>query len=482
MICALLLGREGSSGFPGKNIYPVLGRPLAAYPMMVAVSCPSVERLYVSTDSPALKEIGLALGALIIERPVHLASKQALGEHAYVHGYHVIRDRLAAEGKTLELLVLLFANAATVTPQIIEEGIAALRANPAADSAVTVSSYNMWSPLRARKINAHGLLDPFVPFETFGDPKTMNCDRDSQGDVWFADMGLSIVRPRNLDHLERGLLPQKWMGQKILPLKQWGGLDVDEPWQIPAVEAWLQAHEVDKLFKVQRIKWAQFYDSERTVLSSLQLNPQSRVLDIGADPGGLGIALRERFGVRSYTALVSDELQRNEVRAICPEANLTQYVSASPVPDEEAFDLVTALGIEDTPEFLERTVPSAFQGLRAGGAIVFSLRLTELATVQDKAISYQNTFVRGGVKEQRAYVVRNTHQVLEALRKLGASRIYAYGYSGTPSSTAKTPFKSVCFTVFAVTRGGSNQGPHVPQLDLSLPPQLLKSLPSKSAS
>jgi precorrin-6B methylase 2 len=479
MICALLLGREGSSGFPGKNIYPVLGRPLAAYPMMVAVSCPSVERLYVSTDSPALKEIGLALGALIIERPVHLASKQALGEHAYVHGYHVIRDRLAAEGKTLELLVLLFANAATVTPQIIEDGIAALRANPAADSAVTVSSYNMWSPLRARKINADGLLDPFVPFETFGDPKTMNCDRDSQGDVWFADMGLSIVRPRNLDHLESGLLPQKWMGQKILPLKQWGGLDVDEPWQIPAVEAWLQAHEVDKLFKVQRIKWAQFYDSERTVLSALQLNPQSRVLDIGADPGGLGIALRERFGVRSYTALVSDESQKNEVKAIYPEAVVMQ--DASQTLGQEAFDLVTALGIEDTPEFFGEIVPSAFQRLRAGGSMVFSLRLTELATVQDKAISYQNVFVGRGANEQRAYVVRNTNEVVAALRRLGAARIYAYGYSGTPSSTAKTPFKSVCFSVFAVTRGDSNQSSHEPQVDLHLPPQLLKGVaPARS--
>lgn len=476
MICALLLGREGSSGFPGKNIYPVLGRPLAAYPMMVALSCPSVERLYVSTDSPALKEIGRALGALIIDRPVHLASKQALGEHAYVHGYHVIRDRLATEGKTLELLVLLFANAATVTPHIIEDGIAALRASPAADSAVTVSSYNMWSPLRARKINADGLLDPFVPFETFGDPKTMNCDRDSQGDVWFADMGVSIVRPRNLDHLEGGLLPQKWMGQKILPLKQWGGLDVDEPWQIPIVEAWLQAHEVDKLFKVQRIKWAQFYDSERTVLSVLQLNPQSRVLDIGADPGGLGIALRERFGVRSYTALASDESQKNEVKAIYPEAIVREKASAWPALDEEAFDLVTALGIEDAPEFLEKTVPLAFQRLRAGGSIVFSLRLTELATVQDKSISYQNVFGRRGTKEQTAYVVWNTQSVLDAFRPLGAARIYAYGYSGPPSSTAKTPFKSVCFSVFAVTRACPNQGSPEPEVDLHLPPQLLKGI------
>jgi hypothetical protein len=238
---------------------------------------------------------------------------------------------------------------------------------------------------------------------------------------------------------------------------------------------------VDKLFRVQRIKWAQFYDSERTVLSALQLNPQSRVLDIGADPGGLGIALRERFGVRSYTALASDESQKKEVKTIYPEAIVLQ--NASQVPAEVAFDLVTALGIEDTPEFFGTIVPSAFQRLRAGGSLVFSLRLTELATVQDKVISYQNVFVGRGAKEQRAYVVRNTHEVIEALRKLGAARIYAYGYSGTPSSTAKTPFKSVCFSVFAVTRGSSNQGSHEPQVELHIPPQLLKgALPAKNPS
>ena len=97
----------------------------------------------------------------------------------------------------------------------------------------------MWSPLRARTIGDEGLLHPFVPFETFGDPKTLNCDRDSQGDVWFADMGVSIVRPRCLENLEDGLLPQKWMGQKIYPLYQEAGCDVDCEWQMPVVEWWL---------------------------------------------------------------------------------------------------------------------------------------------------------------------------------------------------------------------------------------------------
>ncbi len=102
----------------------------------------------------------------------------------------------------------------------------------------------MWSPLRARKITEQGLLEPFVPFETFGDPATLNCDRDSQGDVWFADFGATIVRPRCMEHMEHGLLPQKWMGRKIYPLKQWGGLDVDYEWQIPLVEYWLKANRV----------------------------------------------------------------------------------------------------------------------------------------------------------------------------------------------------------------------------------------------
>ena len=271
MIAALLLGRKGSVGFPGKNTMPVLGRPLCAYPILAAINSKYVDKLYISTDDEQIMAIGRKYGADIIVRPPELCTKEALGEDAYVHGYEVIKGRRKApqrnglrpreicsafhgvnisrgrqgsrrEGKEIELMVLLFCNAVTITAGTIDEGIEVLRNNPSYDSAVTVSCYNMWSPLRARKIGGDGLLHPFAPFETFGDPNTLNCDRDSQGDVWFADMGVSIVRPRCLKNLDAGLLPQKWMGQKIYPLKQWGGCDVDFEWQIPGVEFWLQ-HE-----------------------------------------------------------------------------------------------------------------------------------------------------------------------------------------------------------------------------------------------
>ena len=64
----------------------------------------------------------------------------------------------------------------------------------------------------------------------------MDSDRDSQGDAWFADMGVSIIRPKNLSQIEKGLLPQKWMGQKIYPLKQEGGFDIDYEWELPSLE------------------------------------------------------------------------------------------------------------------------------------------------------------------------------------------------------------------------------------------------------
>ena len=76
---------------------------------------------------------------------------------------------------------------------MIDRGIKFLKKNKKFDSVVSTSVYNMWSPLRARKLDKSGKLVPFVKFEYFGNPKTLNCDRDSQGNVYFADMSLSIV-------------------------------------------------------------------------------------------------------------------------------------------------------------------------------------------------------------------------------------------------------------------------------------------------
>jgi len=238
MITAIVMGRKNSKGFPGKNLYKILGRPLAYYPVKAAKECPEIGKIYLSTDDPGLMKIAKDNGLRIIKRPHHLCTDKALGEDVYLHAYEKIKKELP--GKNIELIVLLMCNAATIDSKTISEGIKLLRKNPKYDSCVSVSKYNMWSPLRARRIAKNGLLEPFIPFGSFANPKNLSCDRDSQGDVWFADMGVSIIRPRCLEKIEEGKLPQRWMGKKIYPLKQWGGLDVDYEWQIPQVEYWLR--------------------------------------------------------------------------------------------------------------------------------------------------------------------------------------------------------------------------------------------------
>ena len=242
MICSLILGRQGSVGFPGKNKYLIRGKPICWYPMAAAASNRLISHHFISTDDPELADIGKGLGFNLIERPPSLSTNEALGEDAYVHGHNAIKDKF---NLSPELLVLLFCNAPTVTTEQITDGINLLLADESADSAVTVSRYNMYSPSRARRIGRAGNLEPFVSSDqqaNSGGPIT--CDRNSQGDVWFADVALSVIRSRNLDNLSDGLPPQRWMGRRILPLFNDAGLDIDYEWQLGQIEWWLRRNQI----------------------------------------------------------------------------------------------------------------------------------------------------------------------------------------------------------------------------------------------
>lgn len=239
MIVALMMGRAGSKGLKNKNLIKIRGKRLFEYPLIAAIKSNIIDKVYVTTDCTIIKKVSKKYKAEIIDRPKYLCESKALGEKVYEHGYCEIKKRLGKKVK-IEFVVLLMANSATINNKIIRKGINFLRKNKKFDSAVSTSIYNMWSPLRARKLDKDGSLKPFVPFKTFGDPKKLNCDRDSQGDVYFADMSVSIVRPYCLENMNKGLLPQKWMGKKIAPIKSEGGLDVDFEWQLPQVKFWIQ--------------------------------------------------------------------------------------------------------------------------------------------------------------------------------------------------------------------------------------------------
>jgi len=237
MIFGILIGRKGSIGFPGKNTFKVLGHPLCYYPVEAAKDTGKINHIYCSTDCPDLKEFSYDNNIVVIDRPSELATSTSNPEDVFLHAYNTILNDYP--NVKIELLVLLMANCVTITPEKINEGIEKLRTNPEYDSAVTVSSYNSYSPHRARKINKDGLLEPFIPFDKFQDSTQIKADRNSLGNVWFADMGVSIVRPHCLINWQDGVLPQKWMGNKIYPIEQIAGFDIDYEYELPMVENWL---------------------------------------------------------------------------------------------------------------------------------------------------------------------------------------------------------------------------------------------------
>jgi len=75
---ATVCARGGSRGVPGKNIRPMLGRPLIAYTIEHALSCPEIEAVYVSTDSEQIADVAQQEGAVVLGlRPAELATDAA---------------------------------------------------------------------------------------------------------------------------------------------------------------------------------------------------------------------------------------------------------------------------------------------------------------------------------------------------------------------------------------------------------------------
>jgi CMP-N-acetylneuraminic acid synthetase len=234
-VSALLIGRQGSKGVPGKNTMPILGRPLMLYPILAARNSRYVDTIYLSTDGDAIKRIGAANGCELLDRPAELAGDTALVEDVVVDGYQRIARR---RDVAPEIFVLLFCNSATIGLGIIDAGVELLLADESLDSAVTVSPYNEYSPVRAKQINDDGLVVPYIDVHSI---ENASCDRDSAATAYFCDCSAWILRKRCIN-LGEGILPFRWMGRRTAPLRQHGALDIDHGYGIAQTEYWLREH------------------------------------------------------------------------------------------------------------------------------------------------------------------------------------------------------------------------------------------------
>jgi len=237
MIAGLIIGKDKSTNLPGKNYMEVLGRPLVEYALIAAENSKYVDQTYVSTDSPKIKEVAERYDAEIIDRPAELATPDALTEDTLIHAFEEMESRA---GEEIEIVSLGFANSPHIPIGTIGEGIEILQSDESLDSAFSVSKYNMFTPLRARRINDNGTIESYIDLDLLGREDELSSIRGSAGDCYYVDLAVQIMRRRCFINMEQGNLPFKWMGQNSHALKNDYGFDIDAEWQVPVIEKWLR--------------------------------------------------------------------------------------------------------------------------------------------------------------------------------------------------------------------------------------------------
>jgi len=102
-IICVIGARGGSVGLPGKNIRPLLGRPLIAWSIEQAKAAPEVDRVVVSTDSPDIARVAKEWGADVpFLRPAELSGSAVGKFQVWQHALEACRK---AYGEDYEAFV-----------------------------------------------------------------------------------------------------------------------------------------------------------------------------------------------------------------------------------------------------------------------------------------------------------------------------------------------------------------------------------------
>jgi len=156
---AIIPARSGSKGLPGKNIKPLLGKPLIAYSIEAAKSAASVDEVFVSTDSPEIAKIARKFGASVpFLRPEELAGDKSKAIDVYIHTI----EKLKAEyDKTVTGFIVLQPTSPLRLSSDIDSAISLFKEKEA-DSVISVTEA-AHPPVWAKKITPEGVLSDYFP-------------------------------------------------------------------------------------------------------------------------------------------------------------------------------------------------------------------------------------------------------------------------------------------------------------------------------
>lgn len=196
---AVVPARAGSKGVRGKNLRGVAGKPLVSYAITVGLNTPEIATTVVTTDDPEVASMGQAYGAMVVDRPAHLATDEAPMAPVLVHAL----EAAEANGDPFDVVVLLQPTAPIRTEDDIRAVITLLAEHPDADSVVSVVRVEDAHPGRMYRIDDEGRMESLWP-------EWASANRQDLPDVYLRNGALYAVRRATL-------LAGKVIGERPMP-------------------------------------------------------------------------------------------------------------------------------------------------------------------------------------------------------------------------------------------------------------------------
>lgn len=130
-VALLIPLRGGSKGIPRKNVVALAGKPLCGWALEAALDASEVTEVFASTDDDEIATYAAAKGITVDRRDPDLATDTASTE--------AVMEDFARRHPEIDLLCLVQATSPTLRAAWIDSCIRAVRDDPGADSALTVT-------------------------------------------------------------------------------------------------------------------------------------------------------------------------------------------------------------------------------------------------------------------------------------------------------------------------------------------------------
>ncbi|MEA3272489.1 MAG: acylneuraminate cytidylyltransferase family protein [Patescibacteria group bacterium] len=189
-ILAVIMARGGSKGLPGKNIKPLLGKPLLAYTIEEAKKSKYINRIVLSTDYEDIAEVGRQYGAEVpFMRPAELAEDHVLDFPVLKHAVEWLEEN---ENYKPDIILLLVPTAPLKKAEHIDHGIKIMIDNPDADSVRSVVK-SPKHPLKCWKLDGN-TLEMFVPKDAHGFDEPYNMPRQKLPKAYINNGTIEAMR------------------------------------------------------------------------------------------------------------------------------------------------------------------------------------------------------------------------------------------------------------------------------------------------